>query len=177
MIAGGARSGKSGYAESRLAEAGRVAYIATLAPLDAEMRERIARHRAGRSANWETIEAPDDLPGALSGIPSSFDAVLVDCFTGYLSNRLLQEEAARGDAGAEAIDNVLEDAGACCRAARACPAAEVLVVTNEVGSGVVPPSTLGRAFRDLQGWANQRLAAAADEVVLVRFGLPASLKG
>lgn len=173
MVAGGARSGKSRYAEQRCRAWPRVGYVATLAQGDDEMAARIAHHRARRPAHWSTVEAPTDLGGALHRL-EGVSAILVDCLTGWLSNCLLAERdtAPAADRRAPtlvALDRILAEA-------RHHPAREILFVTNEVGAGLVPPSPLGRAFRDLQGWANQRLAAAADEVYLLRFGLADRLK-
>jgi adenosylcobinamide kinase/adenosylcobinamide-phosphate guanylyltransferase len=177
MAAGGARSGKSRWAEERVAARDRVVYIATMAAGDGELAERIRRHRARRPDTWTTIEAPDDLAGAFAAVPAGAEAVLVDCLTLFLSNRLTALQPVTADtADAEVIDRILEEIDAALAAAAAVPAAEVVFVTNEVGAGVVPPSPLGRAFRDLQGWTNQRLAAAAAEVYLLQFGLPTRLK-
>jgi adenosylcobinamide kinase / adenosylcobinamide-phosphate guanylyltransferase len=189
MVAGGSRSGKSAVAEARLAGCGRAAYVATFEVLDEEIAARVAAHRARRPAHWQTIEAPHDLVAGLGEVAGDAGGVLVDCLTGFLSNRLLAAEHAACAGGAEAKDAtgpeavravdlspLLAEVDRFLDAARAHPANEIVVVTNEVGCGVVPPSELGRRFRDLQGWANQRLAAAADEVFLVRFGISERLK-
>jgi adenosylcobinamide kinase/adenosylcobinamide-phosphate guanylyltransferase len=163
VVTGGARSGKSALAE-RLARAGGgpLTYIATAEPLDDEMRDRIARHRDGRGAGWHTVEAPRDLAGALGAVASG--TVLVDCATLWLGNRMLDGADPAGDAR----DLVAALAG--CRG-------RVVVVTNEVGSGIVPDNALARRFRDSQGRLNQRLAAEAGLVVAVIAGLPLVLKG
>ena len=160
---GGARSGKSGFAE-RLARLGAAPhhYIATAEAWDDEMRERIARHRADRGAGWLTHEAPRDLAGVLGRTRDG--TVLVDCATLWLSNTLL------ADADVEAECTGLLAALAACRA-------PVVVVTNEVGWGIVPDNALARAFRDAQGRLNQRLAGQAGLVVAVMAGLPLVLKG
>lgn len=166
LIIGGARSGKSRYAETRLeAVPGDrdLAYIATAQPLDTEMAERIARHRARRGPRWRTIEAPLALSEAIADAAATADAVLVDCLTLWLTNVLLgdHDPVAAGD-----------------RLVQAVVAAPVplLLIANEVGLGIVPDNALARRFRDEAGWLNQKLAAVADEVVLVAAGLPLHLK-
>jgi adenosylcobinamide kinase/adenosylcobinamide-phosphate guanylyltransferase len=167
LVLGGARSGKSRYAEGLIAALpppwkAPWNYVATAEPGDAEMAERIASHRVRRGASWRTIEAPRDLAGSLQG--ASAAPALVDCLTLWLSNLMLA--GADLDAELERLDHAL--AGA---------AAPIVMVTNEVGSGIVPDYPLGRLFRDRQGMLNQRIAARADRVVLVVAGLPLALKG
>lgn len=164
LVTGGARSGKSRFAEALVTASGRPRrYIATAEAWDDEMRDRIAQHRAGRGNGWLTVEAPHDLPDALSKARAG-EAVLVDCTTLWLTNRML----AGADLAAEALR--LETALSGC-------AAPVVVVSNEVGWGIVPENALARAFRDEQGRLNQRLAAQAGLVVAVIAGLPLVLKG
>jgi adenosylcobinamide kinase/adenosylcobinamide-phosphate guanylyltransferase len=139
LVLGGARSGKSRYAQQRVeACAGRLAYIATAQALDAEMADRIARHRADRDARWHTIEAPLDLAAALARAGESHAAILVDCLTLWLSNLLLadRDPQREGMALAEAV--------------AACPV-PVALVANEVGLGIVPDNALARRFRDEAG--------------------------
>jgi len=164
LVLGGARSGKSSYAERLVREAGRgCVYVATAEARDDEMRARIARHRAGRPADWTTIEAPLDLPRRLAALPGD-RPVLIDCLTLWLSNVLLAER----DLDAAGDDLIA--------ALRACPA-PVVCVSNEVGLGIVPDNELARRFRDAQGRLNQRVAETADRVVLLTAGLPLVLKG
>lgn len=164
LVLGGASSGKSAYAEKLLlGVAARPAYIATAQAFDAEMAEKIARHKEARGTGWLTIEAPTDLAGAIAGAGGA-DGILIDCATLWLSNLMLAEadiEAAEA-AAFEALEN------------RTCP---VVVVSNEVGHGIVPDTSMGRRFRHIQGGFNQRLAARADRVVAVMAGLPLALKG
>ena len=160
FLLGGARSGKSTYAENWAREnGGTVLFVATAQAFDDDMRERIRRHRADRPPNWRTIEAPtaagDAIRAALAEAPAA--TVLVDCITLLTANALL----ALGD----------EDPTA------AASPGTWLLVSNEVGMGVVPPYVLGRVYRDSLGRANQRIAAAADEVLLLVAGLPWRLKG
>jgi adenosylcobinamide kinase/adenosylcobinamide-phosphate guanylyltransferase len=163
LVLGGARSGKSRYAESLITSLPPPwAYVATAEALDAEMAERIAIHRARRGGNWQTIEAPRDLATALAA--GETVPVLVDCLTLWLSNVLL------ADADIEAETARLE-------AALAAAEMPVVLVANEVGSGIVPDHPLGRRFRDLQGLLNQRIAARADRVILMVAGLPLAVKG
>lgn len=162
LVLGGARSGKSRYAEA-LADghAGERLYIATAQPGDAEMTARIAAHRSRRGPGWTTLEAPLDLVEALEGAAGAF--VLVDCLTLWISNLLLGEFeiAPRVERLAEALR---------------VRSGTVVVVSNEVGLGIVPDNALARRFRDEAGLANQRLAQACDDVVLLTAGLPLTLK-
>jgi adenosylcobinamide kinase / adenosylcobinamide-phosphate guanylyltransferase len=162
FVLGGARSGKSRYAESLFAALPPpFIYVATAQPGDDEMAARIAAHRARRGPGWRTIEAPRDLRGALAECGNA--PALLDCLTLWLSNLVL------GEADIEVEIKGLE-------AALAAAAAPVVVVANEVGSGIVPEFPLGRKFRDLQGALNQRIAACADRVVLMVAGLPLVIK-
>jgi len=164
LILGGARSGKSRLAQS-LAETenGPLTYIATAQAFDIEMAERIARHRADRGPRWSTLEAPHDLPRQVAESPAD-GILLVDCLTLWLSNRML----ANADIDMEIASLV---------AAIAKAAGRLILVSNEVGSGIVPETPLGRTFRDHAGRANQAVAAVADRVALVVAGLPLWLKG
>ena len=164
FVLGGARSGKSRYAETLIAARPPPwIYVATAEAADDEMAQRIAAHRARRDAGWQTIEAPHDLAGALAA--AGVDAnLMVDCLTLWLSNRML------GGADLDAEVGRLEDA-------LLRRSGTTVLVSNEVGSGVVPDNALGRRFRDAQGNLNQRLAARCDRVVLVVAGLPLVVKG
>jgi len=167
LVLGGARSGKSGYAERRiLAEPGGRVYIATAQALDDEMRARIARHRDDRGAGWQTIEAPIDLADAIGGTAPG-TAILIDCLTLWVSNLMLADLDTDFDAEREAerlADAVRAHAG------------PVVLVSNEVGLGIVPDNALARRFRDVAGRLNQSVAAQCDEVVFVAAGLPLTLK-
>jgi adenosylcobinamide kinase/adenosylcobinamide-phosphate guanylyltransferase len=164
LVLGGARSGKSRYAESLIAALPPPwIYVATAEGRDAEMAERIAHHRARRASAWQTLDAPHDLASALSTDPCAAP-LLVDCVTLWLSNRML------ADADVETEMRGLE-------AALDGRAGPVVLVSNEVGSGIVPDNALARRFRDLQGQLNQRLAVRAERVVLVVAGLPLVVKG
>jgi adenosylcobinamide kinase / adenosylcobinamide-phosphate guanylyltransferase len=163
LVLGGARSGKSRYAEGLIGTMSPPwTYVATAEACDAEMAARIAVHRARRGGEWRTIEAPRDLAGALASTQA--EPVLIDCLTLWLSNRMLADADIDGEIGE------LEQA-------LARRSSAVVIVANEVGSGIVPDNALARRFRDLQGSLNQRIAAGADRVVLMVAGLPLSVKG
>jgi adenosylcobinamide kinase/adenosylcobinamide-phosphate guanylyltransferase len=162
---GGARSGKSRYAERLVEDAARCGtYVATGEAGDAEMAERIAAHRARRGPFWRTVEVPLALAPAIAAHAEPERSILVDCLTLWLSNLLL--------AGKQAD----EEAGLLCSALREA-AGTVVVVSNEVGMGLVPETPLGRRFRDAAGRLNQEVASLADRVVFVAAGLPLVLKG
>jgi adenosylcobinamide kinase/adenosylcobinamide-phosphate guanylyltransferase len=164
LVTGGAKSGKSRFAEALVTRQNRPRiYIATAEAWDDEMRARIEAHRADRGAGWTTIEAPHDLVGALAQVDPA-TVVLVDCVTLWLSNLMLAE----ADMEAEM--------SALLHALASCPA-PVIVVTNEVGWSIVPENALARRFRDLQGQLNQKLAQQSDRVIVVIAGLPFALKG
>ena len=163
FVLGGARSGKSRYAEGLVtALPGPWAYVATAQAFDDEMRERIAQHRGQRAPGWRTVEAPLDMPAALAAAGAA--PVLVDCLTLWLSNLLL--------AGHD-----VPDATARLLAALDARSAPTVLVSNEVGLGIVPDNTLARAFRDAAGRLHQAVAARADRVALVVAGLPLVVKG
>lgn len=164
LVIGGARSGKSGLAERLVTGTGRPRrYIATAQAWDDEMRDRIARHRADRGAQWTTVEAPLDLAPVLAAVPAS-EVVLLDCATLWLTNHMLADH------------DLAAETAALLAALAACPA-PVTVVSNEVGWGIVPENALARAFRDAQGRLNQQIAAQAGLVIGVMAGLPVVLKG
>jgi adenosylcobinamide kinase / adenosylcobinamide-phosphate guanylyltransferase len=182
LVLGGARSGKSRYAQSLCDSSSSVIYIATTVndANDLEMRERIGRHRADRSAEWQTVEEPLDLSRAVLEAPVEA-TLLIDCATLWISNLMWEF---REKPGAEQeklilaeVDELIEAVRRRAEKAIATEAAgEVVIVSNEVGGGLVPEHPVARAFRDLQGFANQRLAQAADNVVFVIAGLPMRLK-
>ncbi len=179
LIIGGARSGKSTLAEKRAGESGqRVVYIATAQALDGEMTRRIALHQARRPVDWGLVEAPLDLPEAIAAHAAPGVCLLVDCLTLWLSNLLFSGAAARQAEAGEAVDcpllsgqtqglvDVLRGA-----------TGRVILVSNEVGWGIVPMHPVSRLFADEQGRLNQRVAAACEKVTLVAAGQPLVLKG
>lgn len=167
LVTGGARAGKSRWAEEEAVRlAGEeVAYIATAEARDDEMANRIAAHRASRPSGWATLEVPRRVPEALSTAPQGL--LLLDCLTLWVSNLLLDHE--------NAIETVHRRVDALLEEARARPGT-LLVVTNEVGLGIVPDNPLGRAYRDLLGWANTRVARDAERVVLMVAGIPVRIR-
>jgi adenosylcobinamide kinase/adenosylcobinamide-phosphate guanylyltransferase len=168
LVLGGVRSGKSRWAQTLAGNFERVAYVATAQARDAEMRVKIRRHQEDRPAHWQTVEEPLELVRVLEDHAGEFDLLLVDCLTVFVSNLM---EVAETDAASmgRRVDAFLE-------ALRLVPAS-VILVSNEVGSGVVPPYPAGRVYRDALGELNQRVAAIADNVVLMVAGLPLALKG
>jgi adenosylcobinamide kinase/adenosylcobinamide-phosphate guanylyltransferase len=183
LILGGARAGKSAYAEQLVRDYGsRVLYVATAEAKDEEMRARVEAHRAGRPATWRTLEASTNVGQTLLNSSPVADVILLDCITLLVTNIVLahggdvaeetiapEHEAAIQSAVTAEIDSLL--------AAQQQLGWPMLVVSNEVGMGLVPPYPLGRLYRDVLGRANQRLAAVADRVYLLVAGLPMSLKG
>lgn len=166
LITGGARSGKSRYAEERAREVGaRLLYVATGEAKDEEMAQRIAEHKKRRGNRWLTVEEPEKVAAALLKHRGEIDCAVVDCLTLWVSNVLLrQDEKAVTKKVEELIERLpLIDF-------------QVFLVTNEIGSAIVPDNPLARSFRDLVGWVNQRVAQAADEVVLMVAGLPVIVK-
>jgi adenosylcobinamide kinase/adenosylcobinamide-phosphate guanylyltransferase len=181
LVTGGARSGKSRYAEQLAADLGaNIAYIATAKALDPEMEDRIAQHRRQRPAAWRTFEAPVSPSAIIAAEGGQYAGILLDCLTVMITNRMLahvidwdnpaiaQLHAVESDVMAE-IEAIID--------ATAGSDATVMAVTNEVGYGIVPLSPLARFFRDCAGRVNQRMAAAASEVFLVVSGIPMRIKG
>jgi adenosylcobinamide kinase/adenosylcobinamide-phosphate guanylyltransferase len=175
VVLGGARGGKSSYAQRMAEELGGpdVLYIATAEALDDEMKTRIAVHRADRPREWRTLEAPSLLSAPLAERTKGARVVLVDCMTMLASNAMLSVDAEAHPDQAEAAVEGEVDA---LLTAVAASEATWIVVTNEVGLGLVPPNPLGRLYRDGLGRANQTLATAADEAILMVAGLPLRLK-
>lgn len=176
LVTGGARSGKSAFAEQLAGRAGSaVAYIATAEAWDAEMEHRIALHRRRRPAGWQTYEAPREAAEVICEAGREHGVILFDCVTIYLSNMLCREAEPYDEAHLTAL--VRGEMAALVEAVQGLPKeAEVLFVTNEVGAGIVPENRLARLYRDLAGLANQQLAAAADAVYAVLCGIPLRIK-
>ena len=167
LVLGGARSGKSRYAVAQAQEiGGSAAVVATARALDADMATRIARHRAERPTGWTTLEEPRDIVAAARRAAASHDVLVIDCVTIWVAN--LME---RGDddtavlAAADDLAKLMRER-----------LTSLVVVSNEVGAGVHPPTALGRRFADLLGFVNQCLAAAADRVTLMVAGIPLTVK-
>lgn len=167
LVTGGSRSGKTAYSLQRAMEHEKRVYIATAEPFDDEMQNRIAMHREERGNNFQTLEEPVDLAEAIGRIPPGTDVALIDCLTVWLGN--LMHKRGEQDYPRPEITtllNVLKN-----------PPCNLIIVTNEVGSGIIPHEALTRTYRDHAGWLNQDVARHADEVVLVACGLPLVLKG
>lgn len=167
FILGGVRSGKSDFA-TKLAKkmGGKVAFVATGVWLDKEMQERIKWHKSLRPAHWKVIEEAIDLESTLVNIKNKFDVVIVDCLGGFVSNLLLEgiKDNKIRDRLAQLVKVLLQRK------------VNLILVSNEVGSGIVPDNPLARRFRDLVGLANQMMAKAADEVYLLQAGIPIKIK-
>lgn len=175
LILGGARSGKSDFAQQMAEEGDEVLFVATAEAGDEEMRQRIEKHQQERPANWHTLEAPRDAGQALLAYAQEHepDTILLDCMTVLTSNLLMAfEEDPFADEAQARLMREVEAVIACADQV----STRLLVVSNEVGLGLVPPYPLGRAYRDLLGRANQRLAAAADEVYFLVAGVPMKIR-
>jgi len=167
LVLGGCRSGKSSHA-LQLAESmgqGRI-FVATCVPRDEEMQARVKRHQQERDATWTTLEVPVDLAGAIRKHSPAAEVMLVDCLTLWLSNLLMQDpDVDRIRAGIQALAEAVQSAPN-----------ELVLVSNEVGAGIVPENRLARRYRDLAGWANQAMAAVCDRVVWTVAGIPVTIK-
>lgn len=167
FILGGARSGKSRFAIKLAGErARRIAFIATCAPGDSEMKMRINLHKKIRPAHWQTFEEPHDIPLLLKKIGSKFEAIIIDCLTLLISNFLL--EGLKEVAIEDRINSILNSVRKI--------NAKVIIVSNEVGLGIVPENKLARDFRDIAGRINQIVADKADEVFFLLSGIPWRVK-
>ena len=186
LILGGARSGKSSFAEQRAKELGgeNVLYIATSETKDEEMQQRVEKHRAGRPSVWRTVEASRNIAQALRQERSGAKVILLDCMTFLVANYLMDAAAPEDDPfdeprsdpfNAQIEADVVAEVEAIIAYENETDV-EMLVVSNEVGLGVVPPYELGRAYRDILGRANQILARHADEVLLLVAGIPMKAK-
>jgi adenosylcobinamide kinase/adenosylcobinamide-phosphate guanylyltransferase len=168
FVIGGCRSGKSNYAMQTAEEIAteQKIYIATCVPQDDEMKRRVARHQKERSQNWVTVEAPLDLPGAILQNSRRANVILVDCLTLWMSNLLIETgDENKIEETISQLTNALEKAK--------CP---IILVSNEVGTGIVPENALARQFRDITGWLNQAVAKYANKVVWMVAGIPVTVK-
>lgn len=166
FVTGGARSGKSGFALSEaLKIAGKKAFLATAEATDKEMKDRIQRHRDDRGSGWKTYEEPVRIARLMREIDARYRVVVIDCLTLWLANVMMSglDEEKEGDRLISAL--------------KAIKKAQVLIVSNEVGMGIVPENELARKFRDAAGRLNQRFAAMADEVYVTVSGIPVKIKG
>jgi adenosylcobinamide kinase / adenosylcobinamide-phosphate guanylyltransferase len=165
LIVGGARSGKSRYAQKLAEGFERVAFIATARASDSGMRRKIARHRLERPASWQTVEVPLRLESAIQSRSTTADVLIIDCLTLYLDNLM---RAKRRE------ESILEHFSQVCQAIRRAKSS-IVVVSNEVGCGIVPAFRSGRIYRDLLGQLNQQIAQIADRVVLMVAGVPVTV--
>lgn len=167
LVTGGARSGKSGYALSLVDPAAANIFIATAEAIDNEMQQRIDHHQKERGDRFLTVEAPVYLADAILGVKSETRLLIVDCLTVWLGNLLVKDESAGLlEAETEALLGVLKS-----------PPCRMILVTNEVGMGIVPMNEMARDFRDRAGRLNQNVAELATEVVLMVSGIPMTIKG
>ena len=168
FVLGGARSGKSRFAQKMASRFPSVVFIATARPCDEEMRLRIERHRKSRPQQWQTREVPVDLDVAISDLHEDTELAIIDCLTVYLAN-VMGEAKSDEEAIRERVDRF-------CSALKETKAS-IILVSNEVGSGVHPLTVVGRRYCDLLGELNQRVAALADNVILLVAGIPLAIKG
>jgi adenosylcobinamide kinase/adenosylcobinamide-phosphate guanylyltransferase len=171
FILGGARSGKSSYAQKLAGESGKaVTFIATAQALDDEMAARIKKHREDRPASWTTLEIPDGIPAYLKNHPAPADIYLLDCITLLANNvfmQFIEDDLVNEEQAKTALEKEMDELVAYIQVNDA----EWIVISNEVGLGLVPPYQMGRVYRDLLGWANQRLAREAHEVLWMVAGI------
>jgi adenosylcobinamide kinase/adenosylcobinamide-phosphate guanylyltransferase len=169
FVLGGCRSGKSSYAletAHKFSGPNKV-FIATCIPHDDEMKQRVARHRQERSQDWETVEAPIRLPEAITENSSRADTIIVDCLTLWVSNLLMDcDDSDKIEMQIPRLTDAIKKTD--------CP---LVLVSNEVGQGIVPENKLARQFRDLVGYVNQAVAGSADEVIWTVAGIPVKIKG
>lgn len=174
LILGGARSGKSRYALELVQRADRVLFVATAQPFDDEMKLRIANHKAERPSHWLTLETPLEVGRSIANVAKPFDIVILDCLTLLANNVLFSGEEEEPDWAVRGSQLDLEVADII--ASHQEGTADMIVVSNEVGLGIVPVYASARHYRDMLGRANQTLAAAADEVLFMVAGLPLKVK-
>lgn len=167
FILGGARSGKSTYALELAKKYKKVAFIATCQGLDKEMKERIALHRKVRPGHWQTFEETKDINSLLQKIGNAFDCIIIDCLTLLVSNLILEERSQK------IIENRINEMVACLKKNKG----RAIVISNEVGLGIVPENKLARHFRDIAGKVNQTVARESDEVFFMVSGIPMRIKG
>ncbi|WP_238882208.1 bifunctional adenosylcobinamide kinase/adenosylcobinamide-phosphate guanylyltransferase [Clostridium sp. YIM B02551] len=183
LVTGGARSGKSSFGEALLKDKEKVLYIATSIPLDGEMKKRIQKHRSSRNPNWDTLEAYEDIA---TKIKDAYDGIILDCITVMITNLLFmnmesfeEEDIIKVDYSKKEED-ILKEVSFMIKEFKNIEdnyGTEIIIVTNEVGAGLVPEHKLGREFRDIAGRVNQYIAKEADKVFLVISGIPVKIKG
>ena len=172
LVTGGVRSGKSSYGESLLKECEKVLYIATAIPFDEEMKERVKRHRESRNSNWETLEAYKDFEVK---IKDRYDGIILECITVMISNLLLEKLNEENNNYSKAEEYVMQEVKKLVKVLKKLDS-KVVIITNEVGLGIVPENRLSREFRDIIGRINQYLGRECDEVYLTVCGIPMKVK-
>ncbi len=167
LITGGCRSGKSSYALAQIAKYDKKVFIATAEALDAEMEDRITKHRKERGKSFQTIEEPLNIADAIKNASTNYDAIILDCLTVWMGNLQyrIRDKSDRETYIKEFLDGLINSPRT------------IILVTNEIGMGVVPDNELSRQFRDAAGWLNQKVAELADQVVLMVSGIPMIIKG
>jgi adenosylcobinamide kinase / adenosylcobinamide-phosphate guanylyltransferase len=168
LVLGGARSGKSRWAQQQAAQFSRVTYLATAQGGDSEMRAKIARHRRERPSTWRTVETPRNLPETIRAESKGADVLLIDCFTLYVANvmRTGKKSEDHNSGHIRELRDAIHSSGT-----------SIIAVSNEVGNGIVPAFRSGRVYRDMLGRLNQEVAAIADNVILMVAGIPLPVKG
>ena len=169
FVIGGCRSGKSSYSLdlAQQVPGGRKTFIATCVPLDDEMKQRVQRHREERDEGWNTIETSVELSETIIENSSKTDVILIDCLTLWVSNLLMEtEDQDKIFKDVKKLTSALKDAKC-----------QVILVSNEVGTGIVPENRLARLYRDIAGHVNQKIAACSDRVIWMAAGIPVQIKG
>lgn len=167
FIVGGARSGKSRYGQDLAKSMGeKIAFVATCIPGDKEMKKRVALHKSSRPSHWKTIEEPKNLKSVVGALKNKFDVVIIDCLGILVSNLLVN-----GSSEKQIQNEITSVASVLSK-----PGLSSVVVSNDVGAGIVPDNALARKFRDILGLANQVMADSADEVILMQSGIPVTIK-
>jgi len=175
LITGGVRSGKSFFAETLAGKLGKkITFIATAQALDEEMAERIKQHRANRPVQWETYEEPYKVAQVIQRVGQNTEVILIDCLTLLVSNPM--QDYQEGLPNQNLTDSIIGEINEIIREAAQCPA-RVIIVSNEVGLGLVPANPMGRFFRDILGQVNQIIASSSDQVYLMVAGIPLLIKG
>lgn len=167
LITGGARSGKSDYAQQLAKPCGKKAFIATAEPIDDEMKQRIIRHKHDRDASFYLIEEPIELARAIRSLPEEMEIAVIDCLTVWVGNCLYKQESEK---------NELFDGATLIEALKVAPC-DLVIVTNEVGLGIIPDNELSRRYRDVIGMLNRNIADLAQKVILMVSGIPVVIKG
>lgn len=183
LVTGGARSGKSSFGESLIKDKEKVLYIATSIPLDKEMKERVKKHRESRNPNWDTLEAYDNIVSKFNNV---YDGIILECITVMITNLLFKDMKSFEEEDLMKVDyrkkeeDILKEVSFMINEFKKIEnnfGTEIVIITNEVGAGLVPENKLGREYRDIAGRVNQYIARESDKVFLVVSGIPVKIKG